>query len=101
MSAASAGTTHQTAATQSVDAAGVSFAYRRFGSPSGLPLVMLQHFRGNLDNWDPALTNALAAEREIVLVDYPGRRFLDGRAEGLDFPHGARDDRVHRRARPA
>ena len=72
MSAASAGTTHQTAATQSVDAAGVSFAYRRFGSPSGLPLVMLQHFRGNLDNWDPALTNALAAEREIVLVDYPG-----------------------------
>ena len=72
MSAASAGTTHQTAATQFVDAAGVSFAYRRFGSPSDLPLVMLQHFRGNLDNWDPALTNALAAEREIVLVDYPG-----------------------------
>jgi pimeloyl-ACP methyl ester carboxylesterase len=33
---------------------------------------MLQHFRGNLDNWDPALTNALAAEREVILVDYPG-----------------------------
>ena len=33
---------------------------------------MLQHFRGNLDNWDPALTDALAAEREIILVDYPG-----------------------------
>jgi hypothetical protein len=38
---------------------------------------MLQHFRGNLDNWDPALTDALAAEREIVLVDYPGVEQVD------------------------
>jgi pimeloyl-ACP methyl ester carboxylesterase len=33
---------------------------------------MLQHFRGNLDNWDPALTDALARERQVILVDYPG-----------------------------
>jgi pimeloyl-ACP methyl ester carboxylesterase len=33
---------------------------------------MLQHFRGNLDNWDRALTDALAAEREVILVDYAG-----------------------------
>ena len=33
---------------------------------------MLQAFRGNLDNWDPALTDALAAGREVILVDYPG-----------------------------
>jgi pimeloyl-ACP methyl ester carboxylesterase len=33
---------------------------------------MLQHFRGNVDNWDPALTDALARERELILVDYPG-----------------------------
>jgi pimeloyl-ACP methyl ester carboxylesterase len=33
---------------------------------------MLQHFRGNLDNWDPALTDALAGGREVILVDYPG-----------------------------
>jgi pimeloyl-ACP methyl ester carboxylesterase len=65
-------TTHQTAETGAVEAAGVDFAYRRFGRPTGLPLVLLQHFRGNLDNWDPALTDALAAEREIILVDYPG-----------------------------
>jgi pimeloyl-ACP methyl ester carboxylesterase len=65
-------TSHDTAETQVVEAAGIEFAYRRFGRPGGMPLVMLQHFRGNLDNWDPALTDALAAEREIVLVDYPG-----------------------------
>jgi pimeloyl-ACP methyl ester carboxylesterase len=65
-------TTHQTAETQFVDAAGVRFAYRRFGAPSRTPLVMLQHFRGNLDSWDPALTDRLAREREVVIVDYPG-----------------------------
>jgi pimeloyl-ACP methyl ester carboxylesterase len=65
-------TTHQTAETRFVDADGVSFAYRRFGTPSRTPLVLLQHFRGNLDSWDPALTDALAREREIIIVDYPG-----------------------------
>jgi pimeloyl-ACP methyl ester carboxylesterase len=64
--------THKTASMQAVEAAGIELAYRRFGSPAEVPLVMLQHFRGNLDNWDPALTNALAAEREVILVDYPG-----------------------------
>src|SRR5512133_1985021 len=68
----SAPTTHNTAETLFVEAGGVDFAYRRFGRPAGLPLVLLQHFRGNLDNWDPALTDALAAEREVILVDYPG-----------------------------
>jgi pimeloyl-ACP methyl ester carboxylesterase len=61
-----------TAVTRFVDAAGARFAYRRFGETGATPLVMLQHFRGNLDNWDPALTDALAREREVILVNYPG-----------------------------
>jgi pimeloyl-ACP methyl ester carboxylesterase len=69
---AGAGTTHTNAETLFVEAAGIEFAYRRFGSRADIPLVMLQHFRGNLDNWDPALVDALAAERELILVDYPG-----------------------------
>jgi hypothetical protein len=56
--AVSARVTHNNAETLSVGAAGVEFAYRRFGRRAELPLVMLQHFRGNLDNWDPALTDA-------------------------------------------
>ena len=63
-----AGTTE----TQFVTAAGIDLAYRRLGRASGLPLVLLQHFRGNLDSWDPALIDALASEREVILVDYPG-----------------------------
>ena len=66
------GVTHQTACTQFVDVDRVRFAYRRFGHAQDRPLVMLQHFRGNLDNWDPALTDAVAREREVILVDYPG-----------------------------
>ena len=51
---------------------GERYAYRRFGSGSGLPLLLLQHFTGTLDNWDPALTDALAGERELVLFDNAG-----------------------------
>ena len=51
---------------------GERYAYRRFGSGSGLPLLLLQHFTGTLDNWDPALTDALAGERELILFDNAG-----------------------------
>jgi pimeloyl-ACP methyl ester carboxylesterase len=53
---------------------GISFAYRRFGKPSikSPPLLFLQHFRGNLDNWDPALIDHIAAERELILLDLRG-----------------------------
>ena len=51
---------------------GERYAYRRFGRGAGLPLLLLQHFTGTLDNWDPALTDALAAERELILFDNAG-----------------------------
>jgi pimeloyl-ACP methyl ester carboxylesterase len=50
---------------------GVSFAYRDVGSGE-VPLVLLQHFRGNLDNWDPALIDALAQNRRVVTFDNIG-----------------------------
>jgi pimeloyl-ACP methyl ester carboxylesterase len=64
--------THHTAPTQFVEAGGIRFAYRRFGKKAGLPLVFLQHFTGTLDNWDPAVTDALAANREVILFDNAG-----------------------------
>jgi pimeloyl-ACP methyl ester carboxylesterase len=100
MNAVSRGATHNNAETLFVEAAGVEFAYRRFGSPAELPLVMLQHFRGNLDNWDRALTDALAAEREVILVDYAGVGSSHRRAEPHDRGDCAADDRVRGRARP-
>ncbi|QNE31094.1 alpha/beta hydrolase [Sphingomonas sp. NBWT7] len=62
-----------TAPTRYVEAAnGVRYAYRRFGNPTGVPLVLLPRFRGDLDTWDPELLDALAAERELVLVNNRG-----------------------------
>jgi pimeloyl-ACP methyl ester carboxylesterase len=59
--------------TQFLDAKdGARYAYRRFGSGPGLPSLLLQHFTGTLDNWDPALTDALAGERELILFDNAG-----------------------------
>ena len=49
--------THQTAPTQFIEAAGIRFAYRRFGKQEGIPLVFVQHFTGTMDNWDPAVTD--------------------------------------------
>ena len=50
---------------------GIDYAYREVGEGT-TPLVLLQHFRGNLDNWDPALIDALAGARRVVTFDNTG-----------------------------
>jgi pimeloyl-ACP methyl ester carboxylesterase len=50
---------------------GIDYAYRDTGD-GAVPLVLLQHFRGNLDNWDPALIDALASTRRVVTFDNVG-----------------------------
>jgi pimeloyl-ACP methyl ester carboxylesterase len=64
--------TAQTASTQLVDAGDVRLAYRRVGPTEGRPLLFLQHFRGNMDNWDPAVVDGLAADRPVILLDNRG-----------------------------
>jgi pimeloyl-ACP methyl ester carboxylesterase len=50
---------------------GIDYAYRDAGE-GAIPLVLLQHFRGNLDSWDPALVDALASTRRVVTFDNAG-----------------------------
>jgi pimeloyl-ACP methyl ester carboxylesterase len=57
---------------------GLSFAYRDTRG-DGRPLVLLQHFRGNLDNWDPSLIDDLAANRRVITFDYEGVAASEGR----------------------
>jgi pimeloyl-ACP methyl ester carboxylesterase len=64
--------THQTAPTQFVEANGIRFAYRRFGKVGGVPLVFNQHFTGTMDHWDPAVTDGLAKDREVILFNNAG-----------------------------
>src|ERR1700704_715964 len=87
---------HQTAPTQFVEANGIRFAYRRFGKVpdfdpdlfiaaidppywaelnsaiGGVPLVFNQHFTGTMDHWDPAVTDGLAKDREVLLFNNAG-----------------------------
>jgi pimeloyl-ACP methyl ester carboxylesterase len=64
--------TAETAVTRFADVAAARLAYRRFGNRSGIPLVFLQHFRGSMDNWDPALLNDFARDRMVITFDNAG-----------------------------
>ena len=60
------------APTQFLQADEQRYAYRRFGNGSRPPLLCLQHFTGTLDNWDPAVTDPLAVDREVILFENAG-----------------------------
>ena len=65
-------TSNTTAPTQFNESRLETYAYRRFGRGAAPPLVFLQHFTGTLDNWDPAVTDALAEGREVILFESAG-----------------------------
>jgi pimeloyl-ACP methyl ester carboxylesterase len=64
--------TLETAPTRYVEGGGIRFAYRQLGPSTGTPLVLLQHFSGNIDAWDPAVVNALAEDRPVIAFDNAG-----------------------------
>src|SRR5262245_60341527 len=63
---------HNTVPNKFVEAGGVRYAYRRFGKSSGIPILLMQHFIGTMDWWEPLLTDGLAASREVILFDNRG-----------------------------
>lgn len=63
-------------------ASGETYALRRFGAEGGVPVLLLQHFRGSLDYWDPALVDAIAFTREVILFDNLGVAGTTGTAPG-------------------
>ena len=62
----------RTAPTQFVKGTDETYAYRRIGGGIRRPLICLQHFTGTLDNWDPAVVDPLASDREVLLFDSAG-----------------------------
>jgi pimeloyl-ACP methyl ester carboxylesterase len=64
--------THDTVPTQYAEGGGIRFAYRRLGRPGRPPLVFFQHFMGTLDDHDPVLSDAFAADREVILFNNAG-----------------------------
>lgn len=70
--------THETVPTSFIDVKGTKFAYRSFGQKEGVPIILLQHFTGTMDNWDPAVTNELAKKYPVILFDNKGIGSSDG-----------------------
>ena len=64
--------THETVPTKFVEVNGVRYAHRRFGKVGRTPILCLGYFNSNLDAWDPALTNSLAKEHQVILFDNAG-----------------------------
>ncbi|MBY3597864.1 alpha/beta fold hydrolase [Rhizobium bangladeshense] len=62
----------ETAPTEYLETGGIRFAYRRLGPDTGTPLILLQHFTGTIDSWDPAVVNGLATDRNIIVFDNAG-----------------------------
>ena len=62
---------------------GVTYAYRRLGRVGdGVPVVFLQHFRGTIDSWDPALVDPVAERRDVILFDNTGVAATTGSTPG-------------------
>jgi pimeloyl-ACP methyl ester carboxylesterase len=69
-----------TAETRSVTIeSGETLAYREAGKQDSTPLVLMQHFRGSLDSWDPALIDGLATNRKVIAFDNVGVAASSGR----------------------
>lgn len=58
---------------------GTSYAYWRYGKAGTVPLVFVQPFWGNADDWYPTLVHEIAVKREVILFDASGLGFSTGK----------------------
>src|SRR3546814_20499907 len=63
-------TNGSTTPNRTVQAAGTHFAYRQLGAATGVPVVLLNQWGANLDNFDPRIVEPLAAIRPVFAFDY-------------------------------
>jgi pimeloyl-ACP methyl ester carboxylesterase len=74
--------TSLTVPTRYVETERIRFAYRRWGKPGRIPLVFLNYFSGNLDDWDPQVADGLAAEYDVIPFDNAGVASSSGETPG-------------------
>ena len=72
-------TAYKDAPARTVDAGGVTYAYRELGPKGGIPVVFFVHLAANLDNWDPRIIDPIAAERHVITFDNRGVGASTGR----------------------
>jgi pimeloyl-ACP methyl ester carboxylesterase len=82
--------TYATVPTQFVEANGIKFAYRSYGKEGDIPVIYFNHLTANLDNCDPRIMDAIAAQRHIISFDYRGVGATTGK-QGTSIPDMAKD----------
>jgi pimeloyl-ACP methyl ester carboxylesterase len=65
-------TAYKDAPTRTVDADGVTYAYRELGPKGGIPVVFFVHLAATLDNWDPRIIDPIAATHHVIAFDNRG-----------------------------
>lgn len=63
---------HNNAKTKFINVKGTDFAYRSWGKEGGTPLVLLPGTGGSMDDWDPAVTDGLAKQYQLIIFDNKG-----------------------------
>jgi pimeloyl-ACP methyl ester carboxylesterase len=71
-----------TVPTRFIEADGIRFAYRRWGKKGGVPLVFLNYFTGNLDDWDPLVMDGFATDHDVILFNNAGVASSGGETPG-------------------
>jgi pimeloyl-ACP methyl ester carboxylesterase len=66
------------APTQYVTGSLARYGYRELGPEGDIPIVLLQRFRGTIDDWDPYLVDLLSQSRRVILLDNVGVGSSDG-----------------------
>ena len=84
------GYTYATVPTLFVEANGIKIAYRSYGKEGDIPVVYFNHLTANLDNCDPRIMDAIAANRQIISFDYRGVGATTGK-QGRSIPDMAKD----------
>src|SRR6476620_7260989 len=69
---AAVNTSYATAPARTVQAGGVTYAYRELGPKGGIPVVFFVHLAANLDNWDPRIVDPIAKNRHVITFDNRG-----------------------------
>lgn len=65
-------TSYAKAPVRTIEAGGVTYAYRELGPKGGIPVVFLVHLAANLDNWDPRIIDPIAKDHHVITFDNRG-----------------------------
>ena len=78
----SAATPYAEAATRTVTAGDVTYAYRELGPKGGIPVVFFVHLAATLDNWDPRIIDPIAKDRHVITFNQRGVGASTGEVPG-------------------